>query len=169
MVEHTGLLGFSGNNSGRGCCRGEGVGVRSARREGAIHAVLEDGADRGDGSRLDQNAAPAGRLDALGAVAFGQRQNAEAGAKALLGMPASRSNALQFTSLAATSSREDFHSKSMPMPGAHVKGPRRACRRPSWRLNSFIEPLSFSPSLVWTENLPAALSAQQQHEAVLVL
>jgi hypothetical protein len=64
----------------------QGVGFGGLVEKGAIRAVLEDGADRGDGSRLDQNGAPAGRVDALGAVAFGQRQSAEAGTTALLGM-----------------------------------------------------------------------------------
>src|ERR1700751_462385 len=63
--------------------------------EGAIQAVLEDGADRGDGSRLDQKAASAGGVDALGAVAIDQRQNAEAGAKALLGMGPGRDHGLE--------------------------------------------------------------------------
>jgi hypothetical protein len=35
--------------------------------------------------------------------------------------PASRSDALQFASLAVTSLPENFHLKSMPMPGAHNK------------------------------------------------
>ncbi|MET4803919.1 hypothetical protein ABIA96_006523 [Bradyrhizobium sp. LB11.1] len=38
--------------------------------KGAIQAALEDGADRGDGSRLHKNAARAGRVDALAAVAL---------------------------------------------------------------------------------------------------
>src|SRR5258708_2318411 len=42
--------------------------------------------DRGDRARLDQDAASAGRIDARIVVAPGQRQDAEAGAKALLGM-----------------------------------------------------------------------------------
>jgi len=63
--------------------------------EGALQAVLKDGADRGDGTRLDQKAAPAGGVDALGAVAFDQRQNAEAGAKALLGMRPGRDHGLK--------------------------------------------------------------------------
>jgi hypothetical protein len=54
--------------------------------ESAIKAVLEDRTDRGDGASLDQDAASAGGIDARIVVAPGQRQNAEAGAKALLGM-----------------------------------------------------------------------------------
>jgi hypothetical protein len=41
--------------------------------KGAIQTILKNGADRGDGSRLDQKAASAGCVDALGALAFGQR------------------------------------------------------------------------------------------------
>src|SRR5260370_22813769 len=42
--------------------------------------------DRGGGARIDRDAASAGRSDARIVVAPGQRQDAEAGAKALLGM-----------------------------------------------------------------------------------
>ena len=52
----------------------------------AIKAVLEDRADRGDGTGLDEDAASAGCIDARVVVAPGQRQDAEAGAKTLLGM-----------------------------------------------------------------------------------
>jgi hypothetical protein len=54
--------------------------------EGAIKAVLEDRTDRGDGASLDQDGASAGRVEACIVVGPDQRQNAEAGAKALLGM-----------------------------------------------------------------------------------
>ena len=54
--------------------------------ESAIKAVLEDRTDRGDGASLDQDAASAGRIDTRIVVAPGERQDAKAGAKALLGM-----------------------------------------------------------------------------------
>src|SRR5258705_6240781 len=54
--------------------------------ESAIEAALEDRTDRGDGASLDQDAASAGRIDARIVVAPGQRQDTEAGAKALLGV-----------------------------------------------------------------------------------
>src|SRR4249920_233762 len=54
--------------------------------ENAIEAALEDRTDRGDGASLDQDAASAGGIDARIVVAPGQRQDTEAGAKALLGM-----------------------------------------------------------------------------------
>jgi len=55
-------------------------------KESEIKAVLEDRTDRGDGASPDEDAAPAGRIDARVLVAPGQRQGAEAGAKALPGM-----------------------------------------------------------------------------------
>jgi len=64
----------------------QGLLVERLVEESAIKAILEDRTDRGDGARLDQNAASAGRIDARIVVAPGQRQNAEAGAKALFGM-----------------------------------------------------------------------------------
>jgi hypothetical protein len=64
----------------------QGLVLERFVQEGAIQAVVEDRADRGDGARLDEDAAPAGGVDALGAVAFGQRQNAQAGTKTLLRM-----------------------------------------------------------------------------------
>src|SRR5207237_5958134 len=54
--------------------------------ESAIEAALEDRTDRGYGARLDQDGASAGGIDARIVVAPGQRQDTEAGAKALLGM-----------------------------------------------------------------------------------
>src|SRR6202050_4121073 len=64
----------------------QGLVVRRLVEESAIEAALEDRTDRGDGAGLDQDAASAGGVDARVVVAPGQRKNAEAGAKALLGM-----------------------------------------------------------------------------------
>ena len=64
----------------------QGLVVERVVEESAIKAVLEDRTDRGDGASLDQDAASAGCIDARVVVAPGQRQDAEAGAKALLGM-----------------------------------------------------------------------------------
>src|ERR1700719_3330121 len=64
----------------------QGLVVERVVEESAIKAVLEDRTDRGDGASLDQDAASAGRIDARIVVAPGQRQDAEAGAKALLGV-----------------------------------------------------------------------------------
>ena len=64
----------------------QGLVVGRLVKKSAIKAVLEDRTDRGDGASLDQDAASAGGIDARVVVAPGQRQDAEAGAKALLGM-----------------------------------------------------------------------------------
>src|ERR1700694_4755407 len=64
----------------------QGLVVGRLVEESAIEAALEDRTDRGDGASLDQDAASAGRIDARIVVAPGQRQDTEAGAKALLGM-----------------------------------------------------------------------------------
>ena len=54
--------------------------------EGAIEAVLENRAKGGDGARLYRDAAPAGGVDARGAISSRQGEDAQAGPKALLGM-----------------------------------------------------------------------------------
>ena len=64
----------------------QGFVVGRLVEEGAIKTVLEDRTDRGDGAGLDEDAASAGCIDASFVIAPGQRQNAEAGAKALFGM-----------------------------------------------------------------------------------
>src|SRR5271154_6682741 len=64
----------------------QGLVVGRLVKESALKAVLEDRTDRGDGASLDQDAASAGGIDACIVVAPGQRQDPEAGAKALLGM-----------------------------------------------------------------------------------
>src|SRR4051794_13572468 len=64
----------------------QGLVVGRLVEESAIEAALEDRTDRCDGASLDQDAASAGGIDARIVVAPGQRQNAEAGAKALFGM-----------------------------------------------------------------------------------
>src|SRR6202158_5740655 len=63
--------------------------------ESAIKAVFEDRTDRGEGASLDEYAASAGCIDARIVVAPGQRQDAEAGAKALLGMRPCRDDGLE--------------------------------------------------------------------------
>ena len=57
--------------------------------EGAIEAVLENRAKGGDGARLYRDAAPAGGVDARGAISSRQGEDAQAGPKALLGVGAS--------------------------------------------------------------------------------
>src|ERR1700678_4590135 len=64
----------------------QGLVVGRLVEESAIKAVLEDRTDRGDGASLDQDTASAGRIDTRVVVAPAQRQGAEAGAKALLGV-----------------------------------------------------------------------------------
>jgi len=64
----------------------QGLVVGRLVEESAIEAALEDRTDRGDGASLDQDTASAGRIDARIVVASGQRQDTEAGAKALLGV-----------------------------------------------------------------------------------
>src|SRR5215467_15130124 len=53
---------------------------------GAFAAVLQNGGDRGVGSRAKHQRASAGRIDALGTIAFDQAQDADAGAETLLGV-----------------------------------------------------------------------------------
>jgi len=64
----------------------QGLVVGRLVEESAVEAALEDRTDRGDGASLDQDTASAGRIDARIVVASGQRQDTEAGAKALLGV-----------------------------------------------------------------------------------
>ena len=64
----------------------QGLVVGRLVEESAIEAALEDRTDRGDGASLDQDAASASRIDARIVVAPGERQDAKAGAKALLGV-----------------------------------------------------------------------------------
>ena len=53
---------------------------------GALAAVLQDSGDRGVGPGAEHQRAGAGGINAFGAVALDQAQNADAGAEALLGM-----------------------------------------------------------------------------------
>src|SRR5438045_4474055 len=64
-----------------------GVGARrgSAKRLG-VEAVAQDRLDGAIRQCLDRQRPPAGRLDALGAVALGEADDAQAAAIALLGM-----------------------------------------------------------------------------------
>src|SRR6202051_1273525 len=64
----------------------QGLVVGRLVEESAIEAALEEPTERGDGESLDQDGASAGGIDARIVVAPGQRQDTEAGAKALLGM-----------------------------------------------------------------------------------
>ena len=64
----------------------QGLVVGRLVKKSAIKAVFENRTDRGDGASLDLDATSAGGIDARVVVAPGQRQDAEAGAKALLGM-----------------------------------------------------------------------------------
>jgi hypothetical protein len=52
----------------------------------AIEVVLEDRGDRAVGEAVDLESPGAGRLEAIGAVAFAQADDAETGAEALFGM-----------------------------------------------------------------------------------
>lgn len=70
--EHPALFGFSGNSPSYRCRPSAGVGVRNARRTGAIQVVFEDGAGSRRRMPWNQNAAPAVRIDEIGAVAFCQ-------------------------------------------------------------------------------------------------
>ncbi|MEY9401814.1 hypothetical protein ABIF79_008189 [Bradyrhizobium japonicum] len=53
----------------------QGLVLERFVEERAIEAVLEDRSNRGDGARLDEDAPPAGCVEAFGAVAFDERQN----------------------------------------------------------------------------------------------
>src|SRR5271156_2649308 len=64
----------------------QGLVVGRLVEKSAIKTIFEDRTDRGDGTCLDEDGALAGCIDARIAIALGQRQNAEAGAEALLGM-----------------------------------------------------------------------------------
>ena len=70
------------------------VGYRRPVRGGfgppAIKVVLQDGVDRGVGARADLQCPFAGGFEPLGAMAFGQPQNADASAEPLLGCVFSR-------------------------------------------------------------------------------
>jgi hypothetical protein len=57
-------------------------------RAPAIEVVLEDGGDGGIGAGADLERPLASGLEALAAMAFGEPEDADAGAKALLGMAA---------------------------------------------------------------------------------
>lgn len=62
------------------------------------------------------------------------------------------------------SSAQRADDRSKRMSASSEKGPRRACRRPSWRS---VKSLLFS--FRYRDDLEIALSAQQQDQAVLVL
>ena len=64
----------------------QGLVVGCLVKKSAIKAVFENRTDRGDGANLDLDAASAGGIDARVVVDPGQRQDAEAGTKASLGM-----------------------------------------------------------------------------------
>src|SRR6202051_4009528 len=73
----------------------QGLMVGGLVEKSAIEAALEDRTDRGDGASRDQDAASAGRIDARIVVTPGQRQDAKAGAKALLWMRPGRDDGLE--------------------------------------------------------------------------
>src|SRR3546814_16374939 len=65
----------------------DGIGVGGGvRQERLVEAVLQDRGDRSVAGGADRQAAPAGGLDAHRAAGAGQRQDAEAGPEALLGL-----------------------------------------------------------------------------------
>ena len=64
----------------------QGLVVGCLVKKSAIKAIFENRTDRGDGTSLDLDAASAGGIDTRVVVAPGQRQDAETGSKALLGM-----------------------------------------------------------------------------------
>src|ERR1700682_6056747 len=86
VCQHWGLPGSVEIALAADVAMAQGLVIGRLVEEGAIEAAIEDRTDRGDGASLDQDAASAGRIDARIVVAPGQRQDAEAGAKALLGM-----------------------------------------------------------------------------------
>ena len=62
--------------------------VRGPMRLPAIEVVSEDGGDGGIGAGTDLECPLAGRLEALVTMVLGEPENADAGAKALLRVPA---------------------------------------------------------------------------------
>src|SRR5260370_38396340 len=72
-----------------------GLVVGSHVKKSEMETVLEDRTDRGDGASLEEDAASAGCIEARIVVAPGQRQDAEAGTKALLGMRSCRDDGLE--------------------------------------------------------------------------
>src|ERR1700692_2111387 len=86
VCQHRGLHGSVEIALAADVAMAQGLVIGRLVEEGAIKAVIEDRTDRCDGASLDQDAASAGGIDARVVVAPGQRKNAEAGAKALLGM-----------------------------------------------------------------------------------
>src|SRR3954471_13692780 len=86
MCQHWGLPGSVEIALTADIAVAQGLVVGRLVEESAIKSVLEDRTDRGDGASLDEDAASTGCIDARIVVAPGQRQDAEAGAKALLGM-----------------------------------------------------------------------------------
>src|SRR6478609_9273686 len=86
MCQHWGLPGSVEIALTADVAVAQGLVVGRLIEESAIEAALEDRTDRGDGASLDQDGASAGGIDARMVVAPGQRQDTEAGAKALLGM-----------------------------------------------------------------------------------
>src|SRR6202142_1775944 len=86
MCQHWGLPGSVEITLTADVAVAQGLVVGRLVEKSAIEAALKDRTDRGDGASLDEDAASAGRIDARVVVAPGQRQDTEAGAKALLGM-----------------------------------------------------------------------------------
>src|ERR1700682_1892411 len=86
MCQHWGLPGSVEIALTADVAVAQGLVVGRLVKKSAIEAALEDRTDRGDGASLDQDGASAGGTAARIVVGPGRRQQAEAGAKALLGM-----------------------------------------------------------------------------------
>lgn len=97
----------------------QGLVVGCLVEERPVEAVLENGTDRGDGASLDENAASGGCIEARMVVTPGQRQDAEAGAKALLGMRACRDDGLEKRRGRGTN-RPILSPAAISPPGVHL-------------------------------------------------
>src|SRR6202158_927058 len=111
----------------------QGLVIGRLVKKSAIKAVLEDRTDRGDGASLDEDAESAGGLAARVVVAPGQRQDAEAGAKALLGMRPCSNDGLEKSSgrrtdLLAGRDQASGRPLAVAAMGARHKIGRASCR-----------------------------------------
>src|SRR4051812_1357988 len=125
----------------------QGLVVGRLVEESAIEAALEDRTDRGDGASLDEDAASAGGIDARIVVALGQRQDTEAGAKALLGVRPGFDDDLEerrgrWTNLLAGGDQPSRRPFAVAAVGAgHMIG-NRGVAAPGWRTGVAGDPLS---------------------------
>src|SRR5271154_2069965 len=130
----------------------QGLVVGCLVEKSAIKAVLEDRTDRGDGASLDQDAASAGRIDARIVVAPGQRQDTEAGAKALLGVRPGLDDDLEerrgrWTDLLASSDQASRRPLAVAAVGAGHMISNRGVAAPVGRTGVAGDPLSLVEDL----------------------